>query len=706
MSSTTMNTLSSAAGSAMRNAFLLLVLLAAIGGIYLLFKRHCFFLADDEQLVIHKLSSTIVINGPGVHMAPLMIKKAYKRNAELLEKLDFARLRTLSLARSRCTSARSSSSSARSTWCSPTPGAVALTHPVCGRRGQVDGREAHREGPKIVFPSSPHEQVHHAQTAISLESSQYVRLIDSFSGKRWVVQGETLLFLQPTWSIQDGVQEAIALKRTEYVRLIDSVSGSIRVEKGEQMLVPTATEAPLDKDVAASDDGSGKLTAINLKAFEYVNCSTRATGVLRVVRGEATVFLGPTEQLVDRKGKQSAVEIDVETAVAVRNKKTGALRLVTERGLYFPSAEDEIQSVQRLVKLADYECMIVSNESGELSFFYGDDAKRGDKPRAFFIPPHHSPYTLTWSRGRRRERRDLVIERIDTRPQFMSFEFNCRTSDNVELVLEGTFFWQVVDVETMVKVTGDTTGDMSSHARSRFIQLVSKVTLKEFMNRFNDLASQAHRNDDEFYANRGVKIHTLEVTAYRCQDASTAKNLEQIIQETTNRMNRLSKQESENEIKLFAMKGEIDHETKRADLLRVLQDHKLLEARNEGEAEAERVRAFLAATAEAVPDLGERVKLWGILRKHDALAAVSSGPARLYFTPNDVNLSIETKEETPMPTPARRDQHGRVDVGREHYQPRRLLSERGCARERRNSKERELQALIRRRVRRVDVMWQ
>ena len=26
--------------------------------------------------------------------------------------------------------------------------------------------------------------------------------------------------------------------------------------------------------------------------------------------------------------------------------------------------------------------------------------------------------------------------------QFMSFEFNCRTADNVELVLEGTFFWQ------------------------------------------------------------------------------------------------------------------------------------------------------------------------------------------------------------------------------------------------------------------------
>lgn len=109
-------------------------------------------------------------------------------------------------------------------------------------------------------------------------------------------------------------------------------------------------------------------------------------------------------------------------------------------------------------------------------------------------------------------------------------------------------------------------------------------------------------------------------------------------------MNRLSQQESENEIKMFAMTGEIEQETRRAELLKVLQTHKLMEATNDGEAEAERVRAFLSATEGAVPDLNTRVSLWQVLRKHDALQAVSSGPARLYFTPSDVNLSIETKE--------------------------------------------------------------
>merc|ERR1719230_807920 len=101
------------------------------------------------------------------------------------------------------------------------------------------------------------------------------------------------------------------------------------------------------------------------------------------------------------------------------------------------------------------------------------------------------------------------------------------------------------------------------------------------MNDFNELAARAHREDDDFYRSRGVKIHSLEVTAYRCQDESTARILEQIIQETTNRMNRLSQQESENEVKIYALKGEIEQETRRADLLKVLQSHKLMEAKNE-----------------------------------------------------------------------------------------------------------------------------
>eukprot|EP00961_Rhodomonas_salina_P101672 1367759-Rhodomonas_salina.2 len=132
---------------------------------------------------------------------------------------------------------------------------------------------------------------------------------------------------------------------------------------------------------------------------------------------------------------------------------------------------------------------------------------------------------------------------------------------------EGSFFWQIVDLPSMVKMTGDTTGDVCNHARSKFIEKVSKVTLQEFMGQFNKIAAEVYQLDDSFYSDRGVKIHSLEVTSYRCADDSTARILQQIIQETTNRMNKLQQQESANEVALQQMAGEIEQEQSKGALI-------------------------------------------------------------------------------------------------------------------------------------------
>jgi hypothetical protein len=232
---------------------------------------------------------------------------------------------------------------------------------------------------------------------------------------------------------------------------------------------------------------------------------------------------------------------------------------------------------------------------------------------------------------------------IDLRPMFMSFEFNCRTADNVELILEGTFFWELVDLESMLKVTSDTTGDVCNHARSRFIERVSKVTLQEFMANFNLIAESVYKEDDAFYSKRGVKIHSLEVSGYRCAQESTALILEQIIQETTNRMNRLQLQESENEVQIAQIKGDIAEEKAKKELLEVQIANSNTRSSTEGEAEALRIKGFLNGFAEEVPDLNSRIELWKILRKTDALHAVCANGSKMYYTPNDVNLSIEDR---------------------------------------------------------------
>merc|ERR1719277_1115630 len=149
------------------------------------------------------------------------------------------------------------------------------------------------------------------------------------------------------------------------------------------------------------------------------------------------------------------------------------------------------------------------------------------------------------------------------------------------------------------------------------------------MDDINCISHKVHEEDSEFYESRGVKIHSLEVTRYQCADQSTSEILEQIIQETTNRMNRLSQAESENEVNLFRTQGQIEQERMNGDLLKIQHEHSTDEAEVTGRAEAARITAFMNGLKDAVA-------MWQALRKNEALATVAQGNASLYFTPNDV----------------------------------------------------------------------
>merc|ERR1712167_225991 len=108
----------------------------------------------------------------------------------------------------------------------------------------------------------------------------------------------------------------------------------------------------------------------------------------------------------------------------------------------------------------------------------------------------------------------VPVQKIDMRPQYAFFEYTVRTSDNVELVLEGQIFWQVTDVARMIERTGDPKGDVWYHCRSALIQAVSQVTLETFMASFNAIVQQAAATDKTFYEERGVSVHNLEVVRY------------------------------------------------------------------------------------------------------------------------------------------------------------------------------------------------
>merc|ERR1712226_589109 len=163
------------------------------------------------------------------------------------------------------------------------------------------------------------------------------------------------------------------------------------------------------------------------------------------------------------------------------------------------------------------------------------------------------------------------------------------------------------------------------------------------MDDLNKISRKCHAEDNEFYSSRGVKVHSLEVTRYQWADKSTSEVLSQIIQETTNRMNRLSQAESENEVNLYRMQGQIEQERLNGQLLGIQYQHSQTEAKVSGLSEADKVSAFLNGLTETVPKLEQRMSMWQTLRKTDALSVIASGGASLYYTPKDVNLSIETR---------------------------------------------------------------
>jgi len=80
----------------------------------------------------------------------------------------------------------------------------------------------------------------------------------------------------------------------------------------------------------------------------------------------------------------------------------------------------------------------------------------------------------------------------------------------------------------------------------------------------------------------------------------------------------------------------------RGQLLEIKRVHVRSEALMHGQAEAEKVRAFFDGLgAELAPD--SKLSIFNLLRKQEALEALSTGNAQLYFTPADVDLSIETR---------------------------------------------------------------
>merc|ERR1711998_754388 len=123
---------------------------------------------------------------------------------------------------------------------------------------------------------------------------------------------------------------------------------------------------------------------------------------------------------------------------------------------------------------------------------------------------------------------------------------------------------------------------------------VSSVTLETFMASFNEIVQKAGATDKAFYDERGVVLHNLEVVRYEPKDAETGRTLQAIIQETTNHINRMQQQRSENEVEKERMTALIDIEKQKAGLIKERTSNEKLEASVDDEAERVALLKFFA----------------------------------------------------------------------------------------------------------------
>merc|ERR1711998_548822 len=450
--------------------------------------------------------------------------------------------------------------------------------------------------------------------ALEIEAGRYAFVRNDESSERRAVYGPCVEWIGPRDElIQPGIRDCPSLTREEYLIVEDTLCGDKRLEVGPKLFQP-----------GPFDNLSTKRTALNLARNEFVKIKDEH-GKLRVERGEARIIPQPLEEVLG--GVQEGYHIDEHHAVKLRNTDTGTMQLVTEHGLFIPGPYQEVLEVQRKIILEEYERMAYKDETGKFHYVSGDSEMRN-----FFLPPFCEVLEQEWSTDLRKEHKECEnVWRFDMRPRYTNYEFNCRTIDNVELVVDVSFYWQIIDVQSMIEKTADAPGDICTHARSKIIQAVSNITLMDFLARFNDIIrdgagvaprkapeacladimstdlgealSPKGRNSsvavaapcerDLFYEERGVQLLSVEVLQFKCSNPDTDKTLQAIIKETADRLKKKEYQRGENEMALSKLEGEIEQEKLNKQLIEIKKSHLKTESRIEGEAEYHKIAAFL-----------------------------------------------------------------------------------------------------------------
>jgi regulator of protease activity HflC (stomatin/prohibitin superfamily) len=442
-------------------------------------------------------------------------------------------------------------------------------------------------------------------------------------------------------------RKAIKVGNLEYIRIKDSLNGGVRMVAGHAKVF-----------LGAYEEIDGLEEKIVVKKDEYIRLVDRVSGVERVVKGAASIVPGAWE--VSNEGVQQASFVNQETAIVILNKADGTKRLYTTAGPYFPDPYEVVAGTTERIRVLPHETMVVRDAFGRYIIHSGAGEKGKGTGTSFFLEPFEEIVEMDWSTFSEPPEGDLQIvgtqrvSRIDMRARKVFYQYDVRTNDNVALRVEGTIFWQIDDVSKLINTTADPAGDVWYKARSALISAVSQVDLETFMSSFNPLIQAAFLDQagDIFYSRRGVELKSMEVTKYDCTDEETKATLQEIIEETTNRINKLQAQKSENDVKTAKLAADIYLEQQRTELLKTQSANQQKEAELNGAAEgtqlAKSAVTFLEDLNVSLPSLDQRLELYKMHKQlenqNTRTKFIAGGKSTLFMTPADMNLNMNIQE--------------------------------------------------------------
>jgi hypothetical protein len=484
----------------------------------------------------------------------------------------------------------------------------------------VNGQISIENGPTLYCPV-PYEELSNVQKKIDLSVTQYIIVTTQTTGDRRVVRGAQLYSPQPL-EIISGPHEMIILNRTDYIYVTHTDSGLIDIVEGAAIFCP-----------GAYDTVSDIRQKIVLKNDEYVKIMDSNTGMIRVVPGPSTIVMRQFEKIVNKITK--AHEVNDMNAVYIFDTNKGLYDLITAHGMYIPEPTIDVVETRKKILLEQNEAMVIIDKNGRYVIMRGND-----NTSAFFLPPYCTILEQDWSNDVGKQKGKL--SRFDLRPQYMDFEFQIRTCDNVEIFLKLNFYWQIINIEKMISTTHNAPQDVCLHAQSEILSEISRINMKEFMESFNEVVHKALLGDgkDEFYNARGVCLIRGEITGRRCKDPDTEKNFQEIIKKKTDRIKNLESTCGINEVKMEEIRGNIEQEKLIGELVTVKNSYLRSEASKSGESHGAKISNFM----EHLPSdlsIDQKLAIYFDQQNTDRVKDVTSNKnLTLYVSQKDLDIKM------------------------------------------------------------------